>query len=243
MICYTSILSSKHCGINLAYEKNFFEAKKDPQALYLFFYENNDAVVLGKSLELEKEVFAHKGPEVFRRISGGGSVFHSRGSLNYALFLSLEAFPQFMNISLSYDRILRAVSSCWNGRVIQQGLSDLALKNRGSYRKISGNAQCRKKGWIMHHGTLVYSKRALSRIPYYLKPPPKEPDYRRGRTHGDFMARVLPCYSRAKLIHTVREGVSREFGAELHSLPPTYFNDLKWRIPFQAERRSKSGRL
>lgn len=233
MILYTAELSSRHCGFNLDFEDAFLRREKDPQGIYLIFYENFPAIVLGKSLELEEEVFTHKihlsacgvpatnsrRPSVYRRISGGGSVMHMPGNLNYALFLSLERFPEYMNVSLSYEKILTAVALKLGSHVSRQGYSDLTIQCRGEPRKFSGNAQCRKRGWIMHHGTLLYSKEAIRQIPFYLRPPPKEPEYRRGRRHRDFMTNVLPVYNRYELMRRVRLGVAEYFGAELKKQP------------------------
>lgn len=243
MILYTAALPSRDCGVNLAFEESFFHVPKAARSLYLFFYENNDAIVLGKSLVTEEEVYAHKGPPVYRRISGGGSVLHCRGNLNYSLFLSLEDFPDMMNVSLSYEKILGGLAPLLGRFVSQKGYSDLAIRCRGSERKFSGNAQCRKRGWIMHHGTLLYSKAALNRIPLYLRPPPKQPAYREGRHHRDFMTNVLPCYNRAQLIWRVRQAFARSFGAALKILPRDELTPLVHNPPFQAERQGKKGSL
>jgi len=233
LILYTTFLPSRHCGLNLAFEDFFLKSEKDPQALYLFFYENFPALVLGKSLELEQEVWQHKRhPPVYRRISGGGSVLHAPGNLNYSLFLSLEAFPGLMNVSLSYEKILAGVAAGLGPRVSRQGYSDLVVLCRGELRKFSGNAQARKRGWIMHHGTLLYSKEAIRRIPYYLRPPPKEPEYRKGRRHAEFMTNVLPVYSRAGLMWSLRHGLAREFNAELRQMPAPAMTGI---TPFHEE--------
>ena len=121
MILFTALLKPRDCGINLAFEDFFFRQEKNTDALYLFFYENFPALVLGKSLEVEQEIWLHKPhPPVYRRISGGGSVMHAQGNLNYSLFLSLERFPELMNVSLSYERILAAVASLLGPRVSRQ---------------------------------------------------------------------------------------------------------------------------
>lgn len=243
MILYTALLASRNCGINLAFEERFLQAAKAPGSLYLFFYENNNAIVLGKSLVADEEVYAHKGPPVYRRISGGGSVLHCRGNLNYSLFLSLGDFPDLVHISLSYEKILGGLAPALGRFVSQQGYSDLAIRCRGAERKFSGNAQCRKRGWIMHHGTLLYSKTALKRIPLYLRPPPKQPAYRAGRHHRDFMTNVLPCYSRAQLVWRVRQAFARTFGATLKILPQHELSLLLQNPPFRAERAGKRGSL
>ncbi|GAB4422573.1 MAG: hypothetical protein OHK0011_01700 [Turneriella sp.] len=241
MILYTAELASRNCGVNLAFEEAFFQQHKPARSLFLFFYENNDAIVLGKSLITEEEVYAHKGPPVYRRISGGGSVLHCRGNLNYSLFLSLEDFPELLNVSLSYEKILGGLAHALGHSVAQRGYSDLTIRCRGADRKFSGNAQCRKRGWIMHHGTLLYSKTALKRIPFYLRPPPKQPAYRAGRSHREFMTNVLPCYDRAQLIWRVRQGCARLFGAELRAVPADEVTSMAYNPPFQAERPGKKG--
>jgi lipoate-protein ligase A len=233
VILYTTLLTSKHCGVNLAFEDFFLRSEKDLAAMYLVFYENFPALVLGKSLDREKEIWLHKRhPPVYRRISGGGSVIHADGNLNYSLFLSLKKFPEFMNVGISYEKILAAVASRLGPTVSRQGYSDLAIACRGGIRKFSGNAQCRKRGWIMHHGTLLYDKEAIRAIPYYLRPPPKEPEYRKGRRHGEFMTNILPSYNKHDLIRRVRLGIAEIFGAELRNWA---FSPAESITPFQPE--------
>ena len=238
MQLHTATLGSMHCGLNLSFEEWFLRSVNTPDVMYLFFYENTDSLVLGKSLELEQEIHTHKKhPPVYRRISGGGSVLHTRGNLNYALFLPLAAFPELMNVSLSYQRILAGVIAGFPRGVSVQGYSDLAFASRGAARKFSGNAQCRKRGWILHHGTLLYDKEAIRRVPLYLRPPPKEPAYRRGRRHREFMTNVLPYYSRAALARAVRLGVAAAFNAELRAIPdPLRAARAVMNPPFQSER-------
>ena len=223
--------------MNLAFEDNFFGAAKAEETAYLIFYENNDAVVLGKSLELHEEVFLHKRlPCVYRRISGGGTVTHSPGNLNYAFFLSLEAYPELFNVSLSYERLLGAIAAGIGDRVAIRGYSDLGYGVRGEVRKFSGNAQCRKRGWLMLHGTLVYSTSALRRIPWFLKMPPKQPEYRAGRSHREFMTNVLPCYSRPQLMRRVRLAVAGLLNAELAAVQPAELPGYSpANAPFQPE--------
>jgi len=223
--------------VNLAFEDNFFRSAKADETAYLIFYENNDAVVLGKSLELHEEVFLHKRlPCVYRRISGGGTVTHSPGNLNYAFFLSLEAYPELFNVSLSYERLLGAIAAGIGDRVAIRGYSDLGYGVRGEVRKFSGNAQCRKRGWLMLHGTLVYSTAALRRIPWFLKMPPKQPEYRAGRSHREFMTNVLPCYSRPQLMRRVRLAVAGLLNAELAAVQPAELPGYSpANAPFQPE--------
>lgn len=237
----TALLPSQSCAVNLAFEEQFFAASKPPQTSYLVFYENSDAIVLGKSLVLTEEVHLHKNiPRVFRRISGGGTVLHTCGNLNYALFISLEDFPDYFNVSLSYERLLNAIATGISRNVGVRGYSDLGYAVRGEVRKFSGNAQCRKRGWLMLHGTLVYSKQALRQIPWYLKMPPKQPEYRAGRQHRDFMTNVLPCYSRYQLMRRLRLGLAAHLKATLFSVMAKDLPGFSQQnAPFQPEYKSQ----
>jgi lipoate-protein ligase A len=64
----------------------------------------------------------------------------------------------------------------------QAGISDLALGGR----KFSGNAQQRKRTHLLHHGTILYDF-DLALAGRYLRPPPRQPEYRAGRAHEEFL--------------------------------------------------------
>jgi lipoate-protein ligase A len=66
-----------------------------------------------------------------------------------------------------------------------EGTSDLAANGL----KFSGNAQQRKRRFFLHHGTLLYGFDP-DRIGRYLKPPGRQPEYRRGRPHQEFVTNL-----------------------------------------------------
>ena len=66
-------------------------------------------------------------------------------------------------------------------------ISDIALA--GSNKKISGNAQKRSRKFILHHGTILYDF-DLEKIERYLKIPKDIPEYRRERSHLDFVTNI-----------------------------------------------------
>ena len=65
------------------------------------------------------------------------------------------------------------------------GISDLAAAGR----KFSGNAQQRKRRYLLHHGTLLYAF-DLAQVAPVLPPPPRQPEYRAGREHAAFLHNV-----------------------------------------------------
>ncbi|MEX2016797.1 MAG: hypothetical protein WD873_09135, partial [Candidatus Hydrogenedentales bacterium] len=89
------------------------------------------------------------------------------------------------------------------------GTSDIAR----AYRKFSGNAQRRRKHWLLHHGTLLYSA-DTALYARYLREPADRPEYRGARTHEDFVEN-LPL-AREALVYAVVQAFAP--GAELQ--PP-----------------------
>ena len=147
-------------------------------------------VVLGSGCKLADDVNENvcvaDGVPILRRSSGGGTVLWNRGCLLYTLILSCERAPELTQIGSSYRYILGRVAAALGlDEVRQEGISDLAIGDR----KFSGNAQQRKRSFLLHHGTLLYDfDRSL--VARYLRPPPRQPDYRGQRPHEDFLCNV-----------------------------------------------------
>lgn len=137
---------------------------------------------------IDVEACARDSIPVLRRASGGGTVIQGPGCLNFSLILSLEQRPELQLIDRSYQSILEVVSGALSGgsaEVDFRGISDLTLGNL----KISGNAQKRKRRTLLHHGTLLYNFRS-ELITRYLREPEKQPDYRQGRSHSEFVTNL-----------------------------------------------------
>lgn len=151
------------------------------------------AVVLGAGCWLAADVdeAACRADDVpiLRRASGGGTVLLGRGCLLYSLVLALDRSPALGDITASYRYILGRLRDALDGLlpgIELAGISDLAAAGR----KFSGNAQQRKRAFLLHHGTLLYAF-DLRLVPRYLREPARQPDYRGGRDHRAFL-RNLP---------------------------------------------------
>ena len=163
------------------------------------------AVVLGAGCRLTDDVdeAACQADDVpiLRRSSGGGTVVLGPGCLLYTLVLDSERTPELAGIRSSYAFILSRVAQALSpltptplppgergrgeGGLEAAGISDLAAAGR----KVSGNAQQRKRRYLLHHGTLLYAF-DLTRVGRYLPPPPRQPEYRAGRDHAVFLSNV-----------------------------------------------------
>lgn len=147
-------------------------------------------IVVGRSgvisSEVELQACAEGGIAVLRRDSGGGAVLLGPGCMSFSLLLSLERHPELRNVRLSYRLILGCLVRALAVPGLEiRGLSDLAIGGR----KVSGNAQRRGRQALLHHGTLLYEfdPRWVER---YLKKPSRQPDYRSGRRHADFLGNL-----------------------------------------------------
>jgi lipoate-protein ligase A len=144
------------------------------------------AVVLGAGCRLaddvDEEACRADGVPILRRASGGGTVLLGPGCLLYSLVLRYDRAPEMAQIHSSYVCILQRIATALRPGAVPTGISDLALEGR----KFSGNAQQRKRDHFLHHGTLLYAF-DLQRVSRYLRPPPRQPAYREGRTHVDFL--------------------------------------------------------
>jgi lipoate-protein ligase A len=151
-------------------------------------------VVLGSGCRLAEEVDEDAcrtdAVPVLRRSSGGGTVLLGSGCLLYTLVLRCEGVPELAQIRSSYCHILRRICRALGvAGAAPSGTSDIALAGR----KFSGNSQQRKREHLLHHGSLLYAF-DLAAVGRYLRPPPRQPDYRGGRSHEAFLCNLeLPA--------------------------------------------------
>lgn len=150
MIIIQSI--SQSTGFNLAAEEYLFSRREDE---ILFLYVNNPSVVIGSNqailAEVDLDYCEANNISVFRRMSGGGAVFHDEGNLNYC-FISNRKIGEsalgadFLNPIVKVLRDLTVEVEIGKRK-------DLWLT--GGY-KISGTASHVGKTRELHHGTLLY---------------------------------------------------------------------------------------
>lgn len=209
--------SSADPAVNLALEEVLLddvEAGRAPDTLR-FWESPAPFVVLGTAQRLAAEVHEDHcradGVPVMRRCSAGGCVLQGPGSLNFALFLTHTAFPEVASLHASYRFVLGKIREALGVIGIdatQAGISDVAVDGR----KISGNAQRRRRHAILHHGTLLYHA-DMAAIARYIREPADRPDYRGARTHHDFLATVPAAPV------PLREAVARAFGCAEPAVP------------------------
>ncbi len=162
------------------------------------------AVVLGAGGKIAHDVNVSTcqsdGVPIQRRSSGGGTVLLGTGCLLYSLILPYSFAEELTLIEPSYRYVLGRVCAALNvGTPIElRGSSDLVFEGK----KFSGNAQRRKREYLLHHGTILYDF-DLAKIERYLLLPPRQPEYRQNRRHQDF-TRNFPL-DREELVSRLRD--------------------------------------
>ncbi len=145
---------------NMAIDESVLERIRDGKSspTIRFYRWNPSAVSIGRFQSMKDEVNIERcgseGIDYVRRITGGGAVYHDReGELTYSIIGGESLFPK--GIRESYRLIC--------GWIIN-GLKEIGVEaefapindivSRG--KKISGNAQTRREGVLLQHGTILY---------------------------------------------------------------------------------------
>ena len=157
--------------------------------------------VLGYSNKIQTEVnqtaCQKAGIPIFRRPSGGGTVLQGPGCLNFSLILKIKNSKALQNLVKTNAFVLKrnqkALESALGLKINVRGMSDLALDDR----KFSGNAQRRKRHCLLYHGTFLLRMK-IHLMENLIRFPSRQPLYRKGRAHEDFLTNLKVPATRIK---------------------------------------------
>lgn len=180
---------------NLALDEALLDAAEsfsEPLECLRLWETTSPAVIIGRSSHAHDEVdldyCRHEFIPVLRRCSGGAAVLIGPGCFMYSLVLSYDLRPQLRLVDQAHCFVLTRVIQALQRVGVDarfQGTSDLTLGER----KISGNSMRCKHRSLLYHGTILRDLSALE-IERCLKIPPRQPPYRQGRSHSDFVGSV-----------------------------------------------------
>jgi lipoate-protein ligase A len=150
------------------------------------------AVVLGRgsrlALELHREAIERDAVPVYRRPGGGCAVVLDPGNVVVALTVPQQGAPRPRELFASFTaRLLAALERDGITGIRREDVSDLA---RGE-RKVGGACLYRPRGAALYTATLLVDPR-VELMERYLAHPPREPAWRAGRTHAEFVGRLAP---------------------------------------------------
>ena len=116
----------------------------------LFLWTNSASVVFGRNQNPWKEIHVQRAQEdgivLIRRLSGGGTVFHDLGNLNYSFLEPQNHYDEALHYEIICNSILE-----FGVELVKNKRKDLLLDGL----KVSGNAFYLKGNRRLHHGTLL----------------------------------------------------------------------------------------
>ncbi len=149
MLCMHSLNTDPY--YNLALEEYLLKKFTDD---FFILWQSEPVVVAGKHqnvlAEMNYRFVKDNGILVARRLTGGGTVYHDAGNINFTFIRNGESgklvdFTQYIKPVTGFLQSL--------GIDARQGLKNEILVDG---KKISGNAEHVYKNRVLHHGTLLY---------------------------------------------------------------------------------------
>lgn len=123
--------------------------------------------------------------EIVKRMGGGGTVVLSSSCIVISIGAWVnDYYKNDIYFKLINSAIIEALSARWPKLkdIKQRGISDLVFEER----KICGSSMFRSRNYLMFQASLLVDN-CLSSIEKYLAHPSKEPEYRKQKSHRDFV--------------------------------------------------------
>ncbi|MDH4468421.1 MAG: lipoate--protein ligase family protein [Bacteriovoracaceae bacterium] len=144
--------SSSHDALsNLALELSLLRGKLPDDATdILLSYENSPSIIIGRFQNPWLECNIPKVNElkipIYRRVSGGGTVYHDFGNLNFSIISKRPHYQRSDSLRIMIDTL-----ATFNKQVTENDRFDLYFEGK----KISGSAMRKTKDRFLHHFTLL----------------------------------------------------------------------------------------
>jgi lipoate-protein ligase A len=170
-----------------------------PPAVSIGYFQSMDE-------EVDVKTCKQMGIDVVRRITGGGAVLHE-SELTYSFITKI--YPK--NIMESYNLLCDPVVMCinklgFNAKFVP--LNDITVDNK----KVSGNAQTRKKNILLQHGTILLDVNVEKMFSVLKVPSEKIKD----KMINEAKARVMGLNKTFEQVaYNLKKSFGEKFGAEI----------------------------
>jgi lipoate-protein ligase A len=169
---------------------------------FRFWIPSAPALVIGHSQDPERELngeaVLRDGIPVHRRMGGGGAVLLSPACVCVGLrFARRKGQTLHDYFEAGSDLIKRTLSQAYGLELATRGISDLAFTGGdGRTRKVVGCSLYMPRDFALYLASILV-RADLEEIGTYLAHPSREPDYRAGRQHWDFLVGLDEACGRA----------------------------------------------
>lgn len=165
----------------------FAGAQTHQRILFRFFETRRSAVVLSSSNSAGRETFEEacrrEDIPVLQRRGGGGTVLLGPGCV-------VLTFAFFAKDIFSNQRYFELINGLWAAALAAQGISGVVMRGHSDLavgdKKIAGTSLFRRKHLVVYQGSLLVDP-DFEQISRVLQHPSREPDYRQGRSHDEFL--------------------------------------------------------
>lgn len=152
-------------------------------------WQSHDTVVVGKHqnalAEINYPFVRENNITIARRISGGGTVFHDAGNVNFAYIKNVNDTAE-INFKKFTKFVVEALAEL-GVTAVNSGRNDLLVNDK----KISGNAEHVFKKRVLHHGTLLFDS-DLSSLGHSIKVAPGKYTGKAVQSNRSFVANIQP---------------------------------------------------
>lgn len=179
-----------------------------------------NAIVMGSSQKPHEVIHLSRAKErripIIRRFSAGGCVILDQNSVMVSFILNKKD----INDNLYPQSIMNWTKGFYESAL---GLPSFTLTENDytiGNHKVGGNAQYIRKDRFCHHTSFLwdYDKSHMDLLCH----PPKEPTYRDGRHHFDFLTTLKPHLTKEAFIDKIRNEFDARFS--LSALPEKIFD-------------------
>ncbi len=143
----------KNSSLNLIYELFLID---NFQENAFVVWTNNKGIYVGKNQNVIEEInydfVKEEQLEIFRRLSGGGTIFHDQNTVYYSFIMKNDSGRTVPENFKYYNTIMADFFQSININVELIGRNDLLIKGR----KVGGTAEHYRQGIMVHHGSLLF---------------------------------------------------------------------------------------
>lgn len=203
-----------------------------------------DIVVLGNGDRVEsachRDRCAARGVPILRRKGGGGAVVLHPHCIVVSMGLWVGRYFHNAHYFACINAALIESLACYRTALADlrpRGFSDIAWGER----KVGGTSIFRSRNYLLYQASLLY-RSEVEKITALLLHPSREPDYRAGRTHAQFLcglADLVPDSDQDAISAVLRKElprvVARLLAAELIDPPAVQYEELLRRAARQGD--------